>query len=371
MRFDRQKFFDGYTAAFAAPKQGQREGLEALLAAVEADPDVTDIRWLAYMFATTKHECADTWKPIEEYGKGKNRKYGAAVTVKDPQGNSYSNVYYGRGFVQLTWDYNYKNMGNALGNRMLYEPGLALHPDVAYRIMSHGMRRGSFTGKKLADYINDHACDYHNARKIINGLDQAERIAGYAVKLEKILRDSVVPAMAGVPSLAPQPQAQPQAVPAPAGAALFTVTASKLNVRTGPMPGAVPVQGSPIPAGTLVQGMETQGEWRRIVAQGTVNGVPGVSGWVSAQYLQPAGGAPAPAVALFTVNASKLNVRGAPAPTAAPVAGSPLPNGTVVQGMETQGEWRRVVVPGAVNGVAGITGWVSAQYLLPASPAHV
>ncbi|HEX6367479.1 MAG TPA: papain-like cysteine protease family protein [Longimicrobium sp.] len=188
LSFDRKKFFDGYRAKYGSLKQGQVDGLNALLAAVEADPDVSDVRWVAYMLATVKHECADTWQPIEEYGKGKGHKYGNPVTVTDPDGNTYTNVYYGRGYVQLTWEANYRKMGSALGNRLHYEPALALQPDVAYRIMSLGMRRGDFTGKKLADYISGTTADYVNARRIINGTDRADLIAGYARDLEAILR---------------------------------------------------------------------------------------------------------------------------------------------------------------------------------------
>ena len=283
MKFDRQKFFDGYTAEFGALKDSQRAGLDALLTAAEADADITDIRWLAYMFATVKHECANTWRPIEEYGKGRGRKYGQAVTVTDPEGRSYSNAYYGRGYVQLTWDYNYRNMGKVLQNRLLYEPSLALDADVAYRIMSYGMRNGSFTGAKLSRFISGDTCDYVNARKVINGLDQAQRIAGYAQALEKVLRASAVAAVPGVPSPAP---AQPAPAPENGGTA-YTVTASSLNVRGGP--GASnPTVAAPLPRGTRVQGLETQGGWTRIAVPGS-----GVTGWVSAQYLQPAC-APAP-----------------------------------------------------------------------------
>jgi hypothetical protein len=280
MKFDRQKFLDGYTAAFGAPKQTQVDGLNALLAAAEGDTEITDIRWLTYMLATVKHECADTWKPIEEYGKGKGHKYGNPVTVTDSQGKSYANAYYGRGYVQLTWDYNYRNMGNVLKNRLLYEPQLALDPEVAYRIMSYGMRNGSFTGAKLSRFINANGCDYVNARKIINGLDQAQRIAGYATKLESVLRGSAVAAMPGVPAPA---AATPD--PAPAAAPLFTVTASGLNVRSGPGASNPTVAGSPLPAGTLVQGLEDSAGWKRIAGQGAASGV---TGWVSAQFLQAA-----------------------------------------------------------------------------------
>jgi hypothetical protein len=212
MKFDHKTFFDGYKKAFNTKlTQGQVDGLESLLTSIENDPDVQDVRWAAYMMATVKHECADKWQPIEEYGKGKGRKYGSPVTVTGSDGKQYTNVYYGRGYVQLTWDYNYKKMSPAigLGDSMYCNPSLALDPSDAYKIMSYGMRKGSFTGKKLADYINASACDYKNARRIINGTDQWQLIQGYAQKLESVLRASLV-------TDAPPPPAGQQPSDAPA-----------------------------------------------------------------------------------------------------------------------------------------------------------
>jgi hypothetical protein len=284
MKFDRAKFFASYTAAFGSLSQAQQDGLNAILAAAETDTEITDIRWLAYMLATVKHECADRWKPIEEFGKGKGRRYGNPVTVTDPAGKQFTNVYYGRGYVQLTWDWNYRQFGGFLKNRLLYEPQLALDADIAYQIMSYGMRHGSFTGKGLSRYINATGCDYVNARKIINGLDQADRIAGYATKLEKVLRDSAVAAVPGVPVMAP---AQPAAPASPAGAA-FVVAATSLNIRSGPAASNAAVPGSPLPKGTVVHEIANQGGWKQVSVQGTVNGVADVTGWVAAQFLQPA-----------------------------------------------------------------------------------
>ncbi|HET7463705.1 MAG TPA: SH3 domain-containing protein [Longimicrobium sp.] len=363
MKIDRQKFMDAYVAAFGTPKPDAQAGLDALLTAAEADQDITDIRWLAYMLATVKHECANTWRPIEEYGKGQGRKYGVPVTVTDADGRSYTNVYYGRGFVQLTWKDNYQTMGQVLKNRLVYEPSLALQADVAYRIMSHGMRKGSFTGKKLGDYITASGCDYVNARKIINGLDQAEKIAGYATKLEAALRASVVAAVpGGVPTPQPATPAAPPAAPA-AGQA-FSVAADSLNVRSGPGASNGLVAGSPLARGTQVEGFEDNGGWKRITAAN------GVAGWVSAQYLAPVSAPAAPAVPaaagpVFTVTADSLNVRSGPAASNALVAGSPLAKGTQVEGLEDNGGWKRIK---AANGV---TGWVSAQYLAAAVPAGV
>jgi len=192
-KFDRKKFFHGYAAALGKISQHQMQGLNALLASAEADAKLTDIRWLAYMLATVRRECGNTWHPIPEYGKGKGRPYGKPVVVTDPHGKKYKNAYYGRGYVQLTWQQNYAKMGKLLKNQLLYKPALALQPVVAYKIMSLGMRLGTFTGKKLGDYIHGTKADYVNARRIINGLDHAQTIAGDAVKLARILRQSAIP----------------------------------------------------------------------------------------------------------------------------------------------------------------------------------
>jgi len=65
---NRKKFFDGYRAAWGSLKHGQVAGLEHILGLMEQDADLSDIRHAAYMLATVKHECADTWQPIIERG---------------------------------------------------------------------------------------------------------------------------------------------------------------------------------------------------------------------------------------------------------------------------------------------------------------
>ena len=77
-----------------------------------------------------------------------------------------------------------------LGDDLLVHPQRALEPSVAYRIMSFGMRNGSFTGLRLGDYINGSKCAYHNARQIVNGFEEATLIRGYAEILEGLLRKS-------------------------------------------------------------------------------------------------------------------------------------------------------------------------------------
>lgn len=182
-KFSRDQFFASFRTAFGPLNATQVSGLNDLLNQIENDISITDIRHFAYMLATAKHETWHTFKPIEEKGKGAGKPYGVLID---------GHAYYGRGDVQLTWIYNYRKFAKLLGVDLVGKPELALDPGIAYSVMSVGMRAGLFTGKKLSDYINDTRCDYVNARRIINGLDQADAIADIAVKFETILKGSLL-----------------------------------------------------------------------------------------------------------------------------------------------------------------------------------
>jgi putative chitinase len=201
MYIDHTAFFNGYRAAFGRLKQGQVTGIELLGRHMEADPAITDLRWAAYMLATVKHECADTWQPILERGsRAYFDKYETGTSLGRRLGNAEAGDgwrYRGRGYVQITGRANYARLTQALKlgpeADLVADPEQTLRPAIAYRIMSVGMRRGLFTGKKLSDYIGPGGCDYKNARRIINGVDQAQRIAEYATTIEGILRGALVP----------------------------------------------------------------------------------------------------------------------------------------------------------------------------------
>jgi putative chitinase len=181
-RFNRAKFYDGVRAGPFPGRlsPGQVGGLETILNEWERR-GMTDLRWLAYMLATTFHETDQKMQPIEEYGRGRRKTYGRI----DPETGK---AYFGRGYVQLTWRANYETMGRLLGLDLVRHPELALQPDVATQIMFEGMtrglsRRGDFTGKSLEHYFTDQKSDWRNARRIINGTDRADLIAGYAKQL--------------------------------------------------------------------------------------------------------------------------------------------------------------------------------------------
>lgn len=151
---------------------------------------------IAYMVSTVHHETAGTFLPIVEHGTEeyftaryeKNQKIAAALGNEFP-GDGVK--YCGRGYVQVTGRANYRKFTNLLRIDLVSDPDLALDPDVAFQIMVEGMVNGRFTGRKLADYLNDEKTDFLNARRIINGLDCAAKIAEYAKEELALIRPEV------------------------------------------------------------------------------------------------------------------------------------------------------------------------------------
>lgn len=198
-KLNRERFFDAYRESFGKLTQKQVSAIERFLGAMEGF--ALSVEENAYIFATVYHETAKTFLPIAEYGKGKGRKYGRPVNGKK---------YYGRGYVQLTWDYNYKKATEELRKQrpdlvtqfetrtnikfdLLAQPEQAMDHEIATYVLVLGSLQGWFTGKKLADYISTTEKDYINARRVINGTDRAKQIAKIAEKFEQIVRSSIEP----------------------------------------------------------------------------------------------------------------------------------------------------------------------------------
>lgn len=163
------------TELFKTLTQLQVDSIDALLSEVEAQ-GVTDMRQVAYIMATAYHECHRPSKP--ELRMTPMKEFGGETYLR---GKKYY-PYYGRGFSQLTWDYNYRKEGRRLGLDLLGNPDLILNIPVAANSHVYCMIHGRYTGKKLADYITPVKADFINARRIINGTDRAELVAGYAEK---------------------------------------------------------------------------------------------------------------------------------------------------------------------------------------------
>lgn len=196
---DRSRFyadFPGRTGLVLTA--ARRAALEHLLTAFEADAGFSMVRELAYVLATIRWETAHTFLPIEERRAHPQRQAQLYRRQSEYWG------FHGRGYVQITWDRNYRRAGRELAGRsydvdgsrvrvtpelFVERPELVMHPAISYDIGSSGMRKGWFTGKKLSDYIREGTVpDYVSARRIINGLDHAADIAAYAEQFELLLR---------------------------------------------------------------------------------------------------------------------------------------------------------------------------------------
>lgn len=134
---------------------------------------------LAYVLATAYHETAHTMKPVKEA-------YWLSEDWRKKNLRYYP--WYGRGFVQLTWEDNYKKAGEKLNEDLTTDPDRVMEPQVSAEILVIGSRDGWFTGKKLSDYITLQKSDFVNARRIINAMDKADLIAGYAKDYDQQLK---------------------------------------------------------------------------------------------------------------------------------------------------------------------------------------
>ena len=176
---DAEKWIKSAEKAFGTQLNNtQRDSIRQILNAFEMYGD-GDGQKLVYILATAWHE--SNLRPVKE------RRAKSGTALYETQNRYWPSGYYGRGFVQLTWESNYRKMGDFLGVALVSSPDLALQPEYAAKIIVYGMMNGSFTGKKLSQYINSLKKDYYNARRVVNGTDRASLIKSYAQKLENAL----------------------------------------------------------------------------------------------------------------------------------------------------------------------------------------
>jgi hypothetical protein len=202
MAIDRGAFFGGMRPLFGRRYQKtQVAGLDAILDAWDSKTPNGDLRWLAYMMATAFHETARTMQPVreafwlsEQWRKAHLRYY----------------PYYGRGYVQLTWQANYARAGAFVGADLVTSPDLALRPDYAAIIMQVGMSEGWFRRDRhgrphtLARYFGHGVDDPVGAREIINGAEWTD-VGGQKVLLATVIaryHAEFLAALSGADSLA-------------------------------------------------------------------------------------------------------------------------------------------------------------------------
>lgn len=185
------RFFAALRAGLLGPTLSPEEvaGCTAILQACTGWPT----SWTAYALATAYHETAHTMQPVKEYGGEAyfTRMYdpaGLRPAVAQTLGNVHPGDgirFCGRGYVQLTGRANYARCG------LVDDPDKALDPKVAAQILEEGMREGSFSGRKLMDFLplNGSAtrAQFMAARWVINRQDRADMIADYALRFQDAL----------------------------------------------------------------------------------------------------------------------------------------------------------------------------------------
>jgi predicted chitinase len=115
-----------------------------------AQPEV-----LAAALATVAVETAHTFAPVEE-----------AFWMSDEWrwANLRYAPYWGRGYIQLTWDYNYKTYGEALKMDLFGIPNLALLHEVAAAVFAEYFLRASVADAALRQ-------DWREVRHRVQGAD--------------------------------------------------------------------------------------------------------------------------------------------------------------------------------------------------------
>lgn len=194
---------------FGALRLAQLEGIAAIAAATAALP----VAHRAYILATAWHETGpaadkrhmtprrEIWGPTPAQTRYEGNVKSLGNTMRG-DGKRFA----GRGYVQITGRRNYHKASGIVGRDLVADPDIALDHDVAVQILIDGMTKGWFTGKKLADFTR-----YEDMRRVVNGTDKADLIAGYARKFETVLRA----APDHIPDTGKKPSVTVETTPAP------------------------------------------------------------------------------------------------------------------------------------------------------------
>lgn len=148
--------------------EGAKEAINGIFDVWERERG-SDPKQIAFILATARRESAGTWKPIREVpGCGSDEKCReddiasrlkkGSVNYAKPAANGQR--YYGRGYIQLTFESNYARTSRFLGVGMELrdQPDKVMELEVAETILVRGMLEGWYGEKKpLSFYLPDGA----------------------------------------------------------------------------------------------------------------------------------------------------------------------------------------------------------------------
>lgn len=163
-----------------------RQAINEIMDEWEAQKD-DDLKRLAFILATARRESSGTWQPIREAPRcsteqcreraiGELLQRRAQARGKRPRDNyakpaANGQRYYGRGYIQLTGESNYRQADQRLGTgTMLYDnPDQVMDRKIAVTILVQGMLEGWFgSGKPLSTYLNETESNWLQARNNVN-----------------------------------------------------------------------------------------------------------------------------------------------------------------------------------------------------------
>ncbi|MEK9207257.1 MAG: glycoside hydrolase family 19 protein [Patescibacteria group bacterium] len=162
----------------AIPAQSQaaaRKNIPLIVRALK-DEGILTPNVLSYALATIQHE-SGSFEPVNEgYYLDKGKAPGTSgKQIAAKNGYSGGANYYGRGFIQLTHDYNYKKIGNeiGLGDKLVNNPDLANDPEIAAKIFARFLKNsGTAATADKGDFFNARAGvnskDYRTYQPIAN-----------------------------------------------------------------------------------------------------------------------------------------------------------------------------------------------------------
>jgi predicted chitinase len=132
---------------------------------------------IAYVLATAEHESAG-FATLEEIASGEQYEGRESLGNNQPGDGP---RFKGRGYVQLTGRNNYTAYARRSGIRLVNVPFVLMNwAALSVYVIVDGMMRGAYTGRRLDEFVNAGKQDFRNARKVVNGLDAADKIAAQA-----------------------------------------------------------------------------------------------------------------------------------------------------------------------------------------------
>ena len=202
-----KRFFEVVRPMFSGGmKQSQVDGINAIMAEIKRSKPRITRQGAASILGQCFWETGQRMQPVAENlrysAKGLRRtfkKYFTEAQAVEYAGNPvaianrvYANrlgngseasgdgwLYRGRGHIQITGKANYRKMSEVAGVDLVTDPDRALDAAISIKVMVIGMRDGMFTGRSLENVAEPEGTppDFINDRAVVNGTDQAKKIA--------------------------------------------------------------------------------------------------------------------------------------------------------------------------------------------------